>query len=392
MLGGVLCEISWRSVFWVSVPVAVVGTAWSYLSLHELKTGDREPIDWWGNLTFAVGLGSVLAGVTYGIQPYGGHATGWTSPTVLLAVFGGLATLAVFVAVERRVRNPMFHLDLFGIRDFTLGNVAGLLASIGRGGMQFMLIIWLQGIWLPLHGYSYESTPLWAGIYLLPLTVGFLLAGPLSGILSDRLGPRWFATGGMLLAAATFAAMVLIPVDFPYWLFAALVALNGFGSGMFSSPNTATIMNSVPADRRGAASGMRGTFFNAGTSLSIGVFFSLMIVGLAANLPQTLDAGLTAHGVPQDVAASVAALPPVGTLFAAFLGVNPIGTLLAPTGVLSSLPPADAATLTGKEFFPALISGPFHTGLTVVFLAAAVMMLVAAAASATTGRRPAPAR
>jgi MFS family permease len=386
IVGGVLSEVSWRAVFWVSVPIGVVGTIWSFRSLHELGERRAPKVDWLGNLTFAGGLSILLAGITYGIQPYGDHATGWLNPWVLAGLIGGLVLLAAFVVIELNADEPMFNLALFRNRDFALGNLAGLLASTGRGGLQFMLIIWLQGIWLPLHGYSYESTPLWAGIYLLPLTIGFLLAGPLSGYLSDRHGARVFASAGLLLVAATFIGLLLIPVDFSYPEFAALVFLNGVGSGMFSSPNASMVMSAAPPDQRGAAAGMRGTFFNAGSSLSIGIFFSLMIVGLARNLPQTLGAGLRSHGVPGGVADQIAGLPPVGSLFASFLGYNPIGALLGPSGVLPHLSKADAADLTGKTFFPQLVSGPFHDGLIVVFIAAAVMMVIGAVASLMTGR------
>jgi MFS family permease len=385
IVGGVLSEVSWRGVFWVSVPVGVLGTFWSYRSLHE--TAERRPssIDWPGNITFAVGLSALLAGITYGIQPYGGHTTGWANPWVIAGLAGGTALLVAFCLIELRVPDPMFRMSLFRNRDFALGNLAGLLSSMGRGGLQFMLIIWLQGIWLPLHGYSYESTPLWAGIYLLPLTVGFIVSGPLSGALSDRFGARLFAGGGLLLTAVTFLGLLVLPVDFSYWPFAILTFLNGVGSGMFASPNTASIMNSVPASERGAAAGMRGTFFNAGSSLSIGVFFSLMIIGLASRLPTTLSNGLQAHGVSAAISGRIAGLPPVGSLFAAFLGYNPIASLLGPTGALKSIPPQDAATLTGNRFFPTLISGPFHDGLIVVFVAAAVMMVIGAIASFLTG-------
>jgi MFS family permease len=386
VLGGVLSEISWRSVFWVSVPIGILGTLWSYHSLHELTQRRTAKVDWLGNATFAVGLSALLAGITYGIQPYGGSSTGWTNPWVLAGLVGGTALLVAFCAIETRVEDPMFRLGLFRNPAFALGNLAGLLSSMGRGGLQFMLIIWLQGIWLPLHGYSFESTPLWAGIYLLPLTVGFVSSGPVSGWLSDRYGSRLFAGTGLLLVAATFVGLLLIPVDFGYLPFAMLTLLNGVGSGMFASPNTAQIMNAVPAQERGAAAGMRGTFFNAGSSLSIGVFFSLMIVGLAATLPTTLTSGLQAHGVPGAVAQQVGQLPPVGSLFAAFLGYNPIAQLLGPAGVLQQLPPGQAATLTGNTFFPQLMSGPFHDGLVVVFVAATAMMLVGAVASFATGR------
>jgi len=385
IIGGLLSEWNWRAVFWVSVPIGIL-TVWSYRSLRELSERSRGKLDWPGNLTFAVGLSILLAGITYGIQPYGGSSTGWTNPWVLGGVFGVIALLVAFCVIETRVPEPMFQLSLFRNRAFSAGNLAGLMASVGRGGLQFMLIIWLQGIWLPLHGYDFESTPLWAGIYLLPLTLGFLVAGPISGFLSDRFGARWFATGGLLLVAATFIALLLIPVNFPYWLFAVLVALNGVGSGLFSSPNTAAIMSSVPANQRGSASGMRGTFFNAGSALSIGVFFSLMIAGLANTLPNTLSSGLQAQGVSADVAGQVAGLPPVGSLFAAFLGYNPMGALLGPSGVLNQ-PGVNAQVLTGQQFFPQLISGPFHSGLIVVFVAAALMMVIGAAASLMRGKR-----
>jgi MFS family permease len=387
IVGGLLAEIDWRAVFWVSVPNGLLGTIWSYRSLHELGARRAGRLDWPGNVTFAVGLSALLIAITYGIQPYGGHTTGWLNPWVLGGLIGGLLLLAVFCLIESRVADPMFDLSLFGIRAFSAGNLAGLLASISRGGLQFMLIIWLQGIWLPLHGYSFESTPLWAAVYLLPLTVGFLLAGPLSGALSDRFGARWFATGGLLLTAATYVGLFLIPVDFPYWLFALMIGLNGVGSGLFAAPNTAAIMSSVPAAQRGIASGMRGTFFNSGTSLSIGVFFSLMILGLAHSLPGALSSGLRGQGVGADVAGQVAHLPPVASLFAAFLGYNPIQRLLGPTGALDHVSSSQAATLTGGQFFPQLISGAFHSGLVVVFSAAALMSVVAALASLLRGGR-----
>ncbi|HJQ03924.1 MAG TPA: MFS transporter [Nocardioides sp.] len=382
VIGGVLSEIDWRLVFWVSVPIGVLGTVWSYLSLHETGVRRRGSLDLPGNLSFAVGLTAILVAITYGIQPYGSHTMGWTNPWVLAGLIGGVLVLALFCWIETRVADPMFAMSLFRVRPFWAGNLAGLLSSVARGGMQFMLIIWLQGIWLPLHGYSYASTPLWAGIYMLPLTAGFLIAGPVSGVLSDRFGARLFATGGMVLVALTFVGFLLIPVDFPYWLFALILLVNGLASGLFAAPNVSAIMNSVPAHQRGAASGMRGTFFNAGSSLSIGVFFSLMIAGLAAKLPTTLTGGLEAHGVAAPAASAAGQMPPVASLFASFLGFNPIDTILGQlraAGVPLGSP--DLGTLTGKEFFPQLMSAPFHHGLVVVFASAAVMCLLAAAAS-----------
>jgi MFS family permease len=334
--GGLLAAIDWRLVFWVNVPVGVFGTVWAYHKLRE--TSERHParIDWWGNVTFAVGLGAVLIAITYGIQPYGGHAMGWTNPWVLAGLIGGVALLAIFVAIERRVAEPMFQLGLFRIRAFAAGSVAGLLAATARGGLQFMLIIWLQGIWLPLHGYNFADTPLWAGIYLLPLTVAFLASGPISGSLSDRYGSRGFATAGMLVFGASFLGLLALPVNFSYWAFALLIFVNGIGVGMFAAPNSSSIMGSVPPSQRGAASGMRSTFQNTGTALSIGVFFSLMIAGLASNLPHTLTSGLAAQGVPHSVAQQVGALPPVSSLFAAVLGVNPVAHLLGATHALAT--------------------------------------------------------
>ncbi|WP_326560722.1 MFS transporter [Micromonospora sp. NBC_01796] len=380
VLGGLLAEWNWRSVFWVNVPIGLLGTIWAYRSLHDTGVRVKARLDWWGNLTFAVGLTALLAGITYGIQPYGGHTMGWTNPWVLTGLIGGVAVLALFCVIESRVAEPMFPLGLFRIAAFASGNAASLLGSIARGGLQFMLIIWLQGIWLPLHGYNYEQTPLWAGIYLLPLTIGFLAAGPLAGALSDRYGARLFAAGGLVVMALSFGGLLLIPSDFNYWVFAMLVFLNGLGGGLFAAPNTALVMSSVPARLRGAASGMRATFQNSGMVLSIGVFFSLMVAGLAGSLPQSLDSGLTAQGVPAAAAHTVAQLPPVGTLFAAFLGYNPIEQLLGPD-VLGALPTANADTLTGREFFPHLIAGPFHHGLGIVFWLAIAMALVGAAAS-----------
>src|SRR5215475_268287 len=295
--GGLLAAWDWRAVFWINLPVGVFGTLWAYLKLRDNGVRNPARIDWWGNITFLLGLGSVLVGITYGIQPYGDNSMGWESPVVLGEIIGGIVLLIIFLIIETKVAEPMFRLSLFKIREFTAGNVAGLLVSIARGGIQFMLIIWLQGIWLPLHGYSYSQTPLWAGIFLLPMTAGFLVSGPTSGILSDKFGSRGIATAGMAVFAASFVALMLLPVNFPYWAFALLVAVNGIGSGMFASPNSSSIMGSVPARDRGSASGMRSTFQNSGTAVSIGVFFSVMIAGLASSLPVTLASGLRQHGV-----------------------------------------------------------------------------------------------
>ena len=386
LVGGLLSQVGWRWVFLVNVPIGVAGTIWTYISLKEIGIRKREPIDWWGNLSFAAGLTMLLIGITYGIKPSGTSSMGWTTPFVVGMLAGGVALLLGFTLIERRVRAPMFRLNLFRIRAFAAGNAAGFLAAVARGGLMFMLAIWLQGIWLPLHGYDFKVTPLWAGIYMLPMSIGFLIAGPLFGRLSDRFGARYFATGGMILAAVSFGLLIALPVAFPYLLFALLILLNGLSMGMFAAPNTAAIMNSVPAQHRGASSGMVATLFNVGMPLSIGIFFSLMIIGMSASVPATMYSGLTQQGVPTQVAQQLASAPPVGYLFAAFLGYNPLGTLI-PSSVLNSLPAGQAATITSRSFFPQLIDGAFHHGLAEVFTFSAVMCLIAAGASWLRGGR-----
>ncbi|HZD66731.1 MAG TPA: MFS transporter [Acidimicrobiales bacterium] len=385
VLGGILGPIDWRLIFLVSVPVGVVGTAWAYINLKEKGVRTPAKIDWVGNLTFAVGLVAILIGIVYGILPYGGHTMGWTNPLVLGALIGGVAILGLFLWVETKVPAPMFRISLFRIRAFAAGNVANLLAALGRGGLMFILIIWLQGIWLPRHGYDFASTPLWAGIYMLPLTFGFLVAGPVSGYLSDRFGSRLFTTGGMVVAACSFLGLEMLPIDFSYVWFALLILLNGLAMGLFSSPNRAGVMNALPPEQRGQGAGMIATGQNASMVLSIGIFFTLIILGLAAQLPATLYQGLTAHGVPAPAAAGLSHLPPTSTVFAAFLGYNPIQSLLGPTGVLAHLPPAQAAYLTGRSFFSSLISPPFAAGLHEAFDFAIAAVGVAAVASVLMG-------
>ncbi len=387
ILGGILSYFSWRLVFLVSVPVGIVGTVWAYLMLREIASiRGHQKIDWAGNITFAFGATILLLGITYGIQPYGGAPTGWGNPFVLGAIALGLILLATFIWIELHVEDPMFHLRLFKIRMFAAGNASSFLASIARGGLQFMLVIWLQGIWLPLHGYNYDVTPLWAGIYLLPLLIGFVLMGPLSGWLSDRFGARIFSTTGMLIQMVGFILLTILPTNFNYIWFALLLFMLGIGQGMFSSPNTSSVMGSVPAGQRGAASGMRSTFQNSGSLVSIGVFFSIVTIGLASALPSTLFKGLTQAGVPGTTANNIAHLPPTAALFAAFLGYNPMATLL-PANVLHLLPVDKQATLLGHSFFPNLISTPFMIGLHGVFYLSAAMCFVAAVASFLRGKR-----
>ena len=387
LAGGILAAINWRYVFLVSVPFSVGGTIWAYLALHETATiRKNQHLDIPGNILFALGLTALLVGTTYGIQPYGNSPMGWDSPFVLTCLIGGALALGAFVYVEQHVPEPMFRLELFKIRMFTAGNIAGFLASLARGGLNLMIIIWLQGIWLPLHGYSFEDTPLWAGIYMLPLTAGFLIMGPLSGYLSDRYGARAFSTAGMLVTAAGFGGLLLVPTNFVYPAFALAILVIGMGMGMFVSPNTTAIMNSVPAEHRGASSGMRATFQNTANTISITWIFTMVTIGLAAHLPTALFQGLTQAGIPANVATQVANLPPTGALFAAFLGYNPMKTLI-PAAALQSLPAASQALLLGKTFLPNLLAGPIDYGLRIAFSISIALAVVAALASLLRGKR-----
>jgi len=386
VLGGLLAAVSWRAVFLINVPFGVAGTIWAYLALRE--TTDKRPplrMDWAGNLTFAVGLLGVLLGLTYSIEPYHHYATGWHSPFVETSLIGGVVLLVAFVIIEQYAADPMFNLKLFRSQAFSAGNIAGLLAAVARGGLQFMIIIWLQGIWLPIHGVSYNHTPLQAGIDTLPQMVGFLLAGPVSGRLSDRFGARWFGMAGMVVSAAGFFLLNTLHAVFPYWTFAFYIFLIGIGMGLFASPNSAAIMNSVAARYRGVASGMRATFMNAGQMLSMGVFFTIVISVLTTRLPGSLYRGLVAVHLPTSIAVKFSHLPPISALFSALLGYNPMKILLGVKG-LALLPPASRAVVVGHTFFPMLIAKPFMHALSVVFLFAMVMSLVAAIASLLRGR------
>ena len=380
IIGGLLAEVGWRWVFRASVPVAVAGTIWSYLVLRETGVRKNAKIDWFGNLTFAAGLTMVLIGAIYGINPSAHSSMSWTTPFVLSMFGGGLALLVAFCFIEQHVKDPMFQLDLFRIRAFAAGNIAQFMSALARGGFMLMLTIWLQGIWLPLHGFDFERTPLWAGICMLPSSIGILMLGPLSGRLSDRYGARLFATIAMILTAIGFALLLTIPVDFNYPIFAAIIFLDGMSIGLFMSPNIAAIMNSLPPEHRGAGSGMRATIMNIGNPISMAIIFSLMVVGLNASMPAAMYNGLVHNGIPAQIAHQIASAPPVGYLFAAFLGYNPLKTLI-PASVLNSLPAQQAANITSRAFFPQLIDTAFHRGLVEVLIFSIIMCLIGAAAS-----------
>ncbi len=387
VLGGILADFDWRLVFLVSVPIGVFGTVWAYLKLKETAKPDRtERIDWLGNVTFALGLTILLLALTYGIMPYGADKMGWRNPLVIAGLIAGAALLLGFIWIELRVRNPMFHLELFKIRPFACGNLSLFLSSIARGGLQFILIIWLQGIWLPLHGYSFASTPLWAGIYMMPMMAGFFLMGPVSGKLSDRYGARFFSTGGMLLSVVGFLLLTALPANFAYLPFMLILFLLGCGMGMFSAPNTTAIMNSVPAAQRGASSGMRSTLQNSGSAMSMTLYFTILIIGLVRNLPPILYQGLVHAGVSAAVAQKAAGMPPTTALFAAFLGYNPMQSLLGADGIASLSAPVKAVVL-GNQFFPNAIAPAVMSSLRLAFYVSAVLSSIAAVASFLRGKR-----
>ncbi len=388
---------TWRLIFLVSVPVSLFGTAWAYWKLRETSTRRaNQQLDIAGNVTFAVGLTTLLVGITYGLLPYGTSSMGWTNPWVIVALGVGGALLVAFVFIELYVRDPMFRLEFMKIRAFAAGVSAALLGSLARGGLMLVLVVWFQGMWLPLHGYSFASTPLYAGIMMMPMIVGFLVAGPLSGTLSDRYGARPFATGGLILAGATFFAMSLLPVNFVYWEIGVLLFLNGAGMGMFASPNAAAVMSSVPAENRGSASGMLATLQNTGQQMSLAIFFTIVIVGLAAGLGPTSASVLA--GVPGITPSDAAILShligsdPTGSLFGAFLGENPMALFLA---ALNSAPPAGwtviapgSATfnaLTAPHFFATAVAGSFGTAISEAFIIAGSIVAVAAIVSALRG-------
>ena len=389
ILGGILAIYDWRLVFLVSVPFAAIGTIWSFLKLKE--TSYRAPktkIDILGNVTFVAGLVSLLIGFTYGLMPYGTDAMGWSSPWVIGAIVLGVVLLIAFVFIESRVESPMFRLGLFKIKAFSYANIAGFLGAIARGGVMFMLILLLQGIWLPLHGVAYADTPLWAGIYMLPLTIGLIVMAPIAGILSDKYGPRWIATGGMLLVAFSFLLLALLPYDFQYWEFAIALLIMGIGNGMFASPNSSSIMSSVPPEERGVASGMMSTMMNTAFSVSMVLFFTIVIVGLTNTFPGAMANSLSSIGAVK-LAPILGAIPPTGALFAAFLGYNPVTAILGslPTTVLSTIPQQTITALTSSTWFPQTLSDAFMPSLRLSFYVGAILTVIAAILSAMRGER-----
>ena len=384
VLGGILAAVNWRLDFLISVPVGVLGSVWAYVALHEIGKRQAQPLDWLGNLTFAGGLLALMFGLTEALTPYGNQTMGWSNPIVVLVLIGGVILLAAFVLVETRVRYPLFDLQLFRIRNFLFGNIAAFLFSLARGGLQFMFIIWLQGIWLPLHGVRYADTPLHAGIDTMPLMLGFVVCGPLGGWLSDRYGSRVLATGGILVAGVAAALLMTLPANFNLGLFAAYLALMGAGMGFFSAPNTSQIMGSVPVEQRGSAAGMRSMVLNAGMTASQAIFFTIVIASLSHNLGPALLTGAGQAGLPPQLAQGIASLPPGAAIFAAMLGYDPISHLI-PASLLANLPPAVAAHVSDPHFFASLLAQPFVEGIRVALMVCVAMCVLAGLTSALRG-------
>lgn len=389
LLGGILAVFNWRYVFLVSVPFGIIGTIWSVLKLKEISIISGEgKIDYLGNITFVAAIISILLGISYGLMPYGNDSMGWSNPWVIFAMVFGIVLLPIFLYIETKVEVPMFNLNLFKIKMFSFANLAGLSNSLARGGMMFMLIILLQGIWLPLNGYSYESTPFWAGVFMLPLTLGMAIMGPISGHMSDKYGPRWISTTGMVINTMAFLILASIPYNFDYWVFAIALFAMGIGSGMFGSPNTASIMNSVPAQDRGVASGMQYTIMNTAFTISMGIFFTIVIVGISQRFPEEITSSLTSIGASQ-LAPLFNQIPPTGALFSAFLGYNPMGTMLQSLhqSTVSMIPPQIVTTITGTTWFPKTLANAFMPSLQMAFYIGAVMSAIAAIFSAFRGEK-----
>ena len=386
VLGGILASIDWHLIFTINVPIGIIGTIWAYMSLHEIASIKKnQKLDLPGIITFAAALVLLLMSFTYGLLPYGSSSMGWGNPFVEMGIIAGIATLIGFIFIELRSKDPMFKLELFKIREFGAGALSQFLSNMSRSGLQFILIIWLQGVWLPLHGISFENTPLAAGIDMIPLILGFALAGPLAGRLSDKHGSKHLATAGMVVAAIGFLLMLTLPLNFNYVEFAVIIFIIGVGGGMFNSPNMNAIMNSVPPENRGAVGGMLSSIFQVAFMFSLIIFFSMLILGFSQSLPHALYSGLTSQGVSSSAALNASKLPPTAALFAAFLGYNPMKTLL-PQSVLNSIPAANMSTIVGNEFFPNLISQPLQNGLVIIFIAGAIMALIAAIASSLRGK------
>ena len=383
--GGLLASSNWHLVFIVNIPFAVAGSLWSVFKLKAISKKVKVPMDIAGNVALGGGLVLISLGFTYALVPYGNSSMGWGSPWVLASFVVGVVLLVAFVFLELKVKQPLFDLRLFKIRAFNYGNLANFVSSLGRGAIMFLVIIWLQGIYLPLHGFTYSSTPFWAGIYMLPMMVGFIALGPVGGILTDKYGARAFATTGMIITAISLYLLTLLPYNFSLWQFEGILLMNGIGSGLFAAPNTTAVMNSLPEESRGAGSGMRTTFNNIGQTISMAIFFSIAISIFTLKLPSSLLNTSVSIGLPLQIATAISKIPPSGALFAAFLGINPAASFSP--AMLNLIPPAALKSLMSLSFFPNAIGPSFMVGLKDSLYIAILMTIAGAVLSALSGGR-----
>jgi EmrB/QacA subfamily drug resistance transporter len=380
--GGLLAGYNWHLVFIVNIPFALAGTLWSIFKLKESVPRKKVKIDYWGNITLASGLILISLGFTYALEPYGGSQLGWYNPWVISAFIFGLLFIIFFLFIEKRADNPLFNLSLFKIRPFAFGNLSLLFNSLARGAVSFLVTIWLQGIYLPLHGYSYTETPFWAGVYMLPMMLGMVSIAPLSGHLTDKYGARIFATTGMAIVGISLYLLTLLPYNFNLLEFELIIFINGLGNGLFASPNTTSIMNSISSKDRGTGNGMRMTFNNIGATISMAIFFSITITVFSQQVPEAMYNALI-NILPQSIAIYLSKLPPSGLLFATFLGMDPLQAIKN-----SSLLPSSALKVLGSPtFLPSIIGPPFINGLRISIYISIILITIGTVFSALRGKK-----
>ena len=385
ILGGMLAGYDWHLVFIVNIPFALAGTFWSIFRLKEVSEKQKVPMDIMGNITLALSLVLISLGFTYALEPYGNSQMGWDNPWVILSFIFGIIFMFIFIYFERKSTHPLFNLSLFKIRPFTFGNLSLFLSGLGRGAVMFLVIIWLQGIYLPLHGYSYTETPFWAGVYMLPMMLGMVIFGPIGGALTDKYGARIFATTGMIIIAISLFLLTLLPYNFNLVEFEVIMFLNGVGGGLFASPNTTAIMNAVSSRDRASANGMRMTINNISSTISMAIFFSIAITIFSEDLPSAMRSTLSSMNAPQQIINLLSSIPASGILFGAFLGVNPLNGF--PSTLVNSLPENLRQALSSSSFFPNLIGPSFMKGLVYSIYIALVLTIFGAIFSALMGGR-----
>ncbi len=382
VLGGLFASISWNLIFIINIPFGMIGIIWSYISLKETVKKSRIHIDWLGNLVFVISLLLILIGITYGLVPYGKSSEGWTNPFVIGSIIIGILALGMFVLIEKRVKEPMFDISLFKIRDFWTGNLSLFIVSLTRQGLILILIMLFQGIWLPLNGYSYASTPFWSGIYTMPFMLAFIAMGPVSGYLSDKYGGRIFTIGGLLATAFGFLLLTIVPYNFNYIWFVPALFIIGAGMALFSSPNTADIMSSVPRKRRSAASGMRTTITNCAMAVSFPLYFAIIFTTMGGALPNALSSTLHSSGAPSSIIPYISSISPTEALFSALLGYNPVSSILSGLPeVTAKLSGSIINKITSLTFFPDAIGSAYMRGFREVVRISAILLIISAVVS-----------